>query len=126
MGTLGERLRREREAKGISLEEISARTRIGVRLLKAIENEVYEQLPGGVFNQSFVRQYAQYVGLDEAQAARDYLRATGAAQPMAGHLPDDVPAEGSSRARSAVFGLSLAAAVLAVIVAGVWYLVPRS
>lgn len=57
-------MRAERESRGISLREISARTRIDVRFLTAIEGEEFGILPGGVFSVSFVRQYAQHVGLD--------------------------------------------------------------
>ncbi|MBI4465090.1 MAG: helix-turn-helix domain-containing protein [Acidobacteria bacterium] len=78
MGSLGESLRREREARGISLEEISRQTKIGVRLLRTIEDEQFDRLPGGIFNKSFVRQYARYVGLDEEVAIQQYLQVLGA------------------------------------------------
>ena len=54
-GTFGDNLRREREMRGVSLDEISAATRIATRFLQAIENEQWDQLPGGVFNRGFVR-----------------------------------------------------------------------
>jgi cytoskeleton protein RodZ len=74
MASIGERLKREREERGISLEEISAHTKIGVRLLKSIEADQFQQLPGGIFNKSFVRQYARCVGLEEEPIVRDYLQ----------------------------------------------------
>lgn len=72
----GERLRREREARGISLDEISAATKIGTRLLRALEDEQFELLPGGIFNKGYVRAYARHLGIDEEQAIADYLRAS--------------------------------------------------
>jgi len=54
-----------REAKGISLEQISEATKIGVRYLKAIESSQFEQLPGGLFNTSYIRQYARAIDYDE-------------------------------------------------------------
>ena len=63
--TFGESLKREREMRGVTLEEISAATRIATRFLRAIENEEWDQLPGGVFNRGFVRAVARYLGLDE-------------------------------------------------------------
>ena len=48
-GTFGDNLKREREMRGVSLDEISAATRIATRFLHAIENEQWDQLPGGVF-----------------------------------------------------------------------------
>jgi cytoskeleton protein RodZ len=65
MGSFGENLRREREMRGVTLQEISAATKISVRFLKSIENEEFSSLPGGIFNRGFVRAYARYLGLDE-------------------------------------------------------------
>jgi cytoskeleton protein RodZ len=72
MGTFGENLRREREMRGITLEEISAATKISVRFLKSLENEDFSSLPGGIFNRSFVRAYARYLGLDEDPLIEEY------------------------------------------------------
>ncbi len=44
-------------------------------MIKAIEAERFDQLPGGIFNKSYVRQYARYLGLDEEQVASEYLQA---------------------------------------------------
>lgn len=76
-GTFGESLRREREMRGVTLEEISAATRIAIRFLQAIENEAWEQLPGGVFNRGFVRAVARYLGLDEENIVAEYTLAVG-------------------------------------------------
>lgn len=75
MGSFGERLQRERELRGISLEEIAEATKIGTRSLRALEQQDFDQLPGGIFNKGFVRAYARYLGLDEEQAVADYLAA---------------------------------------------------
>ena len=71
MTGFGEYLRREREMRGVSLEEISAATRISIRFLQAIENEELAKLPGGIFTRSFVRTYARYLGLDEERVLAD-------------------------------------------------------
>jgi cytoskeletal protein RodZ len=71
MTGFGEHLRREREMRGVSLEEISAATKISVRFLQAIENEELSKLPGGIFTRSFVRTYAHYLGLDEERVLAD-------------------------------------------------------
>ncbi len=75
MGVFGEKLRRQREQRGIELEAISNTTKIGTRMLRALEEEQFDQLPGGVFNKGFVRAYARHVGLDEEEAITDYLAA---------------------------------------------------
>jgi len=68
MAHFGDYLREAREARGVTLEQISAATHISVRLLEALENERFDILPGGVFTISFVRQYACLAGLDEDEA----------------------------------------------------------
>jgi cytoskeletal protein RodZ len=76
MGLFGDRLRREREMRGITLDEISESTKISRRHLEALEREQFDQLPGGVFNKGFVRAYARFLGLDEEQAVADYALAS--------------------------------------------------
>lgn len=73
----GEHLRREREMRGISLDEITAATRIGPRFLEALENEQWDHLPGGIFNRGFVRAIAHHLGLNDEQLLSEYTLATG-------------------------------------------------
>ncbi|HEU4596823.1 MAG TPA: helix-turn-helix domain-containing protein [Pyrinomonadaceae bacterium] len=73
-GSLGEQLRRAREARGVSLREISEQTRITMRHLEAIESDDYKHLPGGIFNKSFIKAYARHVRFDEARALELYER----------------------------------------------------
>ena len=77
MGSFGERMRREREMRGITLEEISEATKITSRCLQALEDEEFNKLPGGIFNKGFVRSYASYVGIDEEQAVAEFVVASG-------------------------------------------------
>ncbi len=77
MPSFGEKLKLEREKRAITLEQISLSTKIGTRMLQALEEEKFNQLPGGIFNRGFVRAYARHVGLDEEQAVADYLVASG-------------------------------------------------
>jgi cytoskeleton protein RodZ len=76
MGSFGENLRREREMRGVTLEEISAATKISVRFLKSIEGEDFAKLPGGIFSRSFIRAYARYLGLDEEPLIAEYQLAS--------------------------------------------------
>ena len=73
-GSLGEQLRRARIARGISLREISDQTRITMRHLEAIETNQYKNLPGGIFNRSFIRAFARAVNFDEKSALDLYAR----------------------------------------------------
>ncbi len=77
MASFGVRLKEVREQRGITLEEISSTTKIGTRMLVALEQDHFDQLPGGIFNKGFVRAYARVLGIDEDQAIADYLIASG-------------------------------------------------
>lgn len=77
MGSFGEKLKRERELRSVTLEEIADATKIGTRSLRALEQEQFAQLPGGIFNKGFVRAYANYLGIDAEQAVADFTAASG-------------------------------------------------
>lgn len=81
MPSFGEKLKQEREKRKITLEQISVSTKIGTRMLQALEEDKFNQLPGGIFNKGFVRAYSRFVGLDEDQTVADYLLASGDAPP---------------------------------------------
>ena len=76
-GTFGERLKRERELREVTLVEVSTATRISVRFLEALENEDWTKLPGGVFGHGFVRSIARYLGLSEESLLAEYDLARG-------------------------------------------------
>jgi cytoskeleton protein RodZ len=76
-GNFGERLKRERELREVSFNEITAGTRISARFLDALENEDWEKLPGGIFNRGFVRAVAHFLGLDEESLLAEYDLAHG-------------------------------------------------
>jgi cytoskeletal protein RodZ len=72
MATLGQKLKDERLRQGKQLRTIADDLRIGSRYLEAIETEDWKQLPGGFFNRSFIRQYAQALGFDPAQIEQEF------------------------------------------------------
>ena len=61
-----------RQKRGITLEEIAQSTKITSRLLQAIEVENFHELPGGIYNTSYLRQYASAIGYDESVLLRYY------------------------------------------------------
>jgi cytoskeleton protein RodZ len=63
-----------RHRKGISLRQIADVTKIGVRYLEAIECGQYGKLPGGIYNISYIRQYARAVEVSEAELLERYLK----------------------------------------------------
>lgn len=80
MGEFGEKFRKERERRGLTLDDVSSVTKINSRMLKAIEGEHFDQLPGGVFNKGFVRAYAKHLGLNDEDAITEYLAVLREAQ----------------------------------------------
>jgi len=72
MASLSEKLKRERELRGISLKQISDDTNIGVRFLEALEEDRLELIPGEFYRRSYLRAYARYLGLDEDRAVNAY------------------------------------------------------
>jgi cytoskeleton protein RodZ len=117
--SFGENLKREREKRAITLEQISLSTKIGTRMLQALEEENFDHLPGGIFNRGFVRAYARHVGLDEEQAIADYLVASGEGPTQKPELEMETMAEQvevrqAARPRQSPWGLI--AAILLVVV----------
>ena len=90
MGAFGDKLRREREMRGITLSEISESTKISKRWLQALEDEQFEQLPGGVFNRGFVRAYARFLGINDEQAVADYVAASNEQEPPEDKFPLEI------------------------------------
>ena len=77
LASFGAQLKQEREKQGLTLEQISLSTKIGTRMLRALEEEHLDQLPGGIFNKGFIRAYARCLHMDEEQAIAEYMAATG-------------------------------------------------
>lgn len=73
MGDFGDKFRKAREKKELTLDNVSNVTKISARMLRAIEEEHFDELPGGVFNKGFIRAYAKHLGLDAEEAVTDYL-----------------------------------------------------
>jgi helix-turn-helix protein len=65
-------LARSRKKAGVSLEDIAEGTKISLRFLRAIEEEEFDKLPGGIFSTSYLRQYAVAIGYDQAELLAHY------------------------------------------------------
>jgi cytoskeletal protein RodZ len=70
------KLENRRVEIGLSLQNIANSTKISIRFLRAIEDEEFEKLPGGVYNRSYLRQYAAAIGFDEVKLLEFYTRMT--------------------------------------------------
>lgn len=66
-----------RRNRGVTLEQISASTKISVRCLDAIERGDFKKLPGGIYNTSYIRQYARAIDYDESTLLEVYRQMAG-------------------------------------------------
>jgi transcriptional regulator with XRE-family HTH domain len=71
--SFGRRLKAERERRRIALEAIAANTKIGIGLLRGLERDDVSRWPSGVFRRSFIRSYAEAIGLDPEDTLREFL-----------------------------------------------------
>jgi len=81
---VGEILRRTRDTRQISLEEIAKKTKISMRFLTALEKGDYKILPSDVFVRGFLRSYARILGLDPEEVVELYKQEQGIATSDAG------------------------------------------
>jgi len=72
-GSFGTWLRRQREAREISLRDIAERTKISLRYLEAMEDDRFDLLPAPIFAKGFLKEYARYVGLSPDEVVNHYL-----------------------------------------------------
>lgn len=123
MGVFGDRLRREREMRGITLDEITESTKISRRHLEALEGEHFDQLPGGVFNKGFVRAYAHFLGIDEDQAVADYSAASNEQPEPEDRFPLEIHEQPNRELnpRRSKLPLALAVAALAGVLVGYFF-----
>lgn len=136
MASFGETLRRERELRRITLREVSEATKINIRYLEALERNEFTYLPGGAFTKAFIRAYAKYVGVDEAEMLNAYLYECGAANPeqntaekaaavenLREHFQLEYGSDDRRRQRQRVLVLAIGGLlVVSLIAAAAWYL----
>ncbi|HVG56293.1 MAG TPA: helix-turn-helix transcriptional regulator [Vicinamibacterales bacterium] len=89
-GDFGERLKRLREARGISLRDIADHTKLSVRALEALERNDLSRLPGGIFSRGLVRAYAEQIGADPEATVQEFIT----------RFPDASVTDGSPYTRS--------------------------
>ena len=138
MTSIGETLRRERLRRGLNLDQIAQATKIGTRLLEAMEANEFDKLPGGVFTRSFIRQYAHALGLDddalgpelnsiEPAEAANVVPRDSTFQPDRGNIFDRMGRPSSHPDHSGSLISALIWTVLAIgICSGAYYLLTRS
>src|SRR5919202_4218704 len=72
MAAIGERLREARMRQGLDIGEVEVATKIRAKYLRALENDEFAMLPGTTYVRSFLRTYAEYLGLDAQLLVEEY------------------------------------------------------
>ncbi len=110
--SIGERLKRARDDRGLSLEDVASQTRIPVRHLQNIENNEWDALPSVTYCTGFVRAYAGVVGLDGPELSRELRDQVGGIRPRTAPAEYYEPAD---PARVPPRSLAVIAAIIAVV-----------
>ncbi|VGO14903.1 hypothetical protein PDESU_03473 [Pontiella desulfatans] len=88
IGTIGQRLEAARQSKGVSVSEAGQATKILSKFIEAMEHDDFGALSAPVYAKSFIKMYAQYLGLDSRPLVDEYVE-THAPRAKA-HLTDEV------------------------------------
>src|SRR3954466_12364449 len=72
MPSIGETLREARMRQRLDITDVEAQTKIRAKYLRALENEDFGMLPGPTFVKSFLRTYAEFLGLDPHLLVEEY------------------------------------------------------
>jgi len=113
MDSIGRYLKRTRETRAMSVEEVSRATRIPVASIDKIEADHFDDLPGEVFVRGFLKAYARVVSLsvDEVLARYTASRRVAWMTP----LPISAPTQGSRGSTSRRFGVAIAFVLLLIL-----------
>ena len=118
MGTVGDLLRSARERKGLSLGQVEQGTRIRAKLLEALEQGDYAQLPAPVFVKGFLRNYAQFLELNPEEVLKAYRAEAGEVVQIFTPKALSEPLEST---RSPLASLALVLLVVILMGAGAWW-----
>jgi cytoskeleton protein RodZ len=124
LDSVGTRLKRARDTAGLSLADVSARTKIAERHLLSIETDNFGALASRAYVVGFARSYARVVGLDEkviAEAVRNSLDGLGPSAASERHQIDSFELGDPARVPGARLAWLAAAVALAAILAGFVY-----
>lgn len=99
MPAIGETLRDARTRRGLDIADVEDRTKIRAKYLRALEHEEWEQLPGPTFVRTFLRTYAEVVGLDPQVLIEEYRVSHEPEQPDLAPLSGPPAAIGRERRR---------------------------
>ena len=107
--TFGEKLRRAREKKRLSLDQLATRTKVAASLLRSMEAGDCARWPGGIYSRGYIRAYAEAVGLDPEHTVGMFVECYPAFAPPVDPVPeapaDDRPQTPMEKVKAAVAAL---------------------
>jgi cytoskeletal protein RodZ len=116
MAEIGDALRERRMAVKVDVHEVEEATKIRAKYLRALENEEYNLLPGPAYVKSFLRTYADYLGLDSRQLVDIYkLRHEHATEDHAPFAPRPEVQSSSSGRRRLIFAIAVIVLIILVL-----------
>lgn len=119
MGEIGDRLREAREEQGLSYADVETNTRIRDVFVQALEEERFDDLPGGAYTKGLLRNYATFLDLDAEKLLVSYRRLRGEGAAGAPHVLNE-PLAGPTRYRLWT-GIFLGIMILLVCLLAAWY-----
>lgn len=90
----GQKLRREREKKRITLDYLATRTKVAASLLRSLEAGECARWPGGIYSRGFVRAYAEGIGMDPEQTVAIFVECYPAFAPESDPIQEPPASEG--------------------------------
>ena len=118
MESLGEKLKAAREARGVSIDQISGETNISGRYLEALEKEDFSPFPGEPYIQGFLKSYGEYLGFSADEVLSLYRALKIQEQPV----PMEQLLKNPSPAPKIIGGIVIVAAIAAIAFGAVTYL----
>jgi cytoskeleton protein RodZ len=125
MPSIGDTLREARMRQRLDIADVEAKTKIRAKYLRALENEEFGMLPGPTFVKTFLRSYAEVLGLDPHRLVEDYRARYEPHDEIEALQPLGPPGLGRDRRRRApppgpwlLLGLAAAAVIGALLVIG--------
>ncbi len=122
--TVGEFLKKERELRQITIQEVAEGTKISISRLRLIEENRFDDLPAEVFVRGFIRNYADYIGIDPEEAILRLEEDLGGQSNMSSRQPEMVATTSidvGSRDSKRFLGIVIGTILVFLVAAGIYY-----
>lgn len=116
---IGERLSRQRNSLGLSLEDVAKELRLDKKIVQALEADDFKHLPSPAYIKGYLRSYAQLLGLDSQSLIEQYQNVTRPVEPE--FRPPSPPPTDYQTLRSRTYVVGSVIALLLVLLAAWWY-----